>query len=229
MGAPKQKWTPEEEAALLEGVDKYGAGKWSEILRDPDLRVKLATRSNVDLKDKWRNINVTAQGCGSRERARMAFKKSSQLAKQNKQLHEVLITNAFERSDTLLDSKHKSCHSPISPRPDCLPRLENLILEAVSNLNRGLGCNKSAIQAYVKENFKMNPGVKKLISSVLKSLIENGRLVEAPGRCYRIAEIPGNSSSTGLIPKSSHVLCLPAICHSKQHSVPSFDSLRRCI
>eukprot|EP00252_Welwitschia_mirabilis_P012014 TRINITY_DN2672_c0_g1_i1.p1 TRINITY_DN2672_c0_g1~~TRINITY_DN2672_c0_g1_i1.p1 ORF type:complete len:196 (-),score=57.36 TRINITY_DN2672_c0_g1_i1:254-841(-) len=98
MGAPKQKWTPEEEAALLEGVDKYGAGKWSEILRDPDLRVKLATRSNVDLK--------------------------------------------------------------------------------------------------------------------------------APGRCYRIAEIPGNSSSTGLIPKSSHVLCLPAICHSKQHSVPTFDSLR---
>ncbi|KAF3614459.1 putative ADP-ribosylation factor-like protein 8A-like [Capsicum annuum] len=50
MGAPKQKWTAEEEAALKAGVAKYGVGKWSTILKDPEFAVVLRSRSNVDLK-----------------------------------------------------------------------------------------------------------------------------------------------------------------------------------
>lgn len=50
MGAPKQKWTHEEEAALRTGVEKYGPGKWRAILRDPILSSCLSSRSNVDLK-----------------------------------------------------------------------------------------------------------------------------------------------------------------------------------
>jgi hypothetical protein len=50
MGAPKQRWTPEEEAALKAGVAKHGPGKWRTILRDPDFSVLLRLRSNVDLK-----------------------------------------------------------------------------------------------------------------------------------------------------------------------------------
>lgn len=50
MGAPKQKWTSEEEAALKAGVSKYGVGKWSTILKDPEFATILCTRSNVDLK-----------------------------------------------------------------------------------------------------------------------------------------------------------------------------------
>lgn len=50
MGAPKQKWTSEEEAALKAGVAKYGVGKWSTILKDPEFAVVLRSRSNVDLK-----------------------------------------------------------------------------------------------------------------------------------------------------------------------------------
>jgi hypothetical protein len=50
MGAPKQKWTAEEEAALKAGVVKYGAGKWRTILTDPDFSTILRMRSNVDLK-----------------------------------------------------------------------------------------------------------------------------------------------------------------------------------
>jgi len=75
MGAPKQRWTPEEEAALKAGVAKHGPGKWRTILRDPDFSTLLRLRSNVDLKDKWRNLSVTAGGYGSREKARMALKK----------------------------------------------------------------------------------------------------------------------------------------------------------
>lgn len=50
MGAPKQKWTSEEEAALKAGVAKYGVGKWSTILKDPEFAPVLRARSNVDLK-----------------------------------------------------------------------------------------------------------------------------------------------------------------------------------
>lgn len=50
MGAPKQKWTPEEEAALKAGVLKHGTGKWRTILSDPQFSSVLKSRSNVDLK-----------------------------------------------------------------------------------------------------------------------------------------------------------------------------------
>lgn len=50
MGAPKQKWTAEEEAALKAGVLKHGAGKWRTILTDPEFSGILHLRSNVDLK-----------------------------------------------------------------------------------------------------------------------------------------------------------------------------------
>lgn len=54
MGAPKQRWTAEEEAALKAGVAKHGTGKWRTILRDPEFTALLRLRSNVDLK-----INMT--------------------------------------------------------------------------------------------------------------------------------------------------------------------------
>jgi len=50
MGAPKQKWTSEEEAALKAGVAKHGVGKWRTIVKDPEFNRVLFLRSNVDLK-----------------------------------------------------------------------------------------------------------------------------------------------------------------------------------
>eukprot|EP00793_Prasinoderma_coloniale_P005551 PRCOL_00004959-RA len=64
--APKQKWTDEEETALRAGVAKYGPGKWRSIQKDTKLGPLLATRSNVDLKDKWRNICVNPKHGGGR-------------------------------------------------------------------------------------------------------------------------------------------------------------------
>ena len=49
MGAPKQRWTSEEEAALRTGVAKHGVGNWRTILNDPELSSVLRYRSNVDL------------------------------------------------------------------------------------------------------------------------------------------------------------------------------------
>lgn len=50
MGAPKHKWTPEEEEALMAGVLKHGPGKWRYILADSEYSSVLHSRSNVDLK-----------------------------------------------------------------------------------------------------------------------------------------------------------------------------------
>ncbi|CAN1343006.1 Telomere repeat-binding factor 2 [Linum perenne] len=82
MGAPKQKWTAEEEAALKAGVVKHGTGKWRTILMDPEFSSVLRLRSNVDLKDKWRNINVTAIW-GSRQKAKLALKSGSLTPKRD--------------------------------------------------------------------------------------------------------------------------------------------------
>lgn len=50
MGNQKQKWTSEEEEALLAGIAKHGPGKWKNILKDPEFAPCLASRSNIDLK-----------------------------------------------------------------------------------------------------------------------------------------------------------------------------------
>ncbi|CAM8978785.1 unnamed protein product [Rhodiola kirilowii] len=74
MGNQKLKWTAEEEEALVAGIDKHGTGKWKNILLDTEFSSALKNRSNIDLKDKWRNMSVSA--CGERPRS----SKSSHLA-----------------------------------------------------------------------------------------------------------------------------------------------------
>lgn len=54
----KQRWSQEEEAALQKGVSRHGAGKWRLIQKDRELGPLLISRSNVDLKDKWRNLTA---------------------------------------------------------------------------------------------------------------------------------------------------------------------------
>lgn len=53
----KKKWTKEENEALEAGVEKHGFGKWSEIKKDPSYADILSERTNVDFKDKFRNVH----------------------------------------------------------------------------------------------------------------------------------------------------------------------------
>ncbi|EIE25382.1 hypothetical protein COCSUDRAFT_61601 [Coccomyxa subellipsoidea C-169] len=75
LGVSKQKWTEEEERALRTGVERFGVGKWRLIQKDEILGPQLINRSNVDLKDKWRNLNMDVFGSrgdkrGSRAKGR---------------------------------------------------------------------------------------------------------------------------------------------------------------
>ena len=50
----KRKFTDDEEQAIIEGVRLYGEGKWSQIKAFASSR--LADRTTVQIKDKWRTI-----------------------------------------------------------------------------------------------------------------------------------------------------------------------------
>ncbi|KAK1363710.1 MYB transcription factor [Heracleum sosnowskyi] len=58
MARDRLNWSADEEDALRDGVTKHGVGKWRDILDDPELSTALILRTNVDLKDKWRNMNL---------------------------------------------------------------------------------------------------------------------------------------------------------------------------
>ncbi|CAN1141878.1 Single myb histone 5 [Linum perenne] len=51
----KRKWSSEEEAALKNSIKEFGAGFWKEILNSR--RDEFNERTEVDLKDKWRNMS----------------------------------------------------------------------------------------------------------------------------------------------------------------------------
>ncbi|XP_077253807.1 telomere repeat-binding factor 1-like isoform X2 [Tasmannia lanceolata] len=188
MGAPKQKWTSEEESALKAGVVKHGAGNWRIILRDPEFSGVLSLRSNVDLKDKWRNMSVTANGWGSREKTRLALKRSQRTPGYDDDPM-ALSTEVESFEDEIVDAKPLSISSgtlQISGTKRSIPRLDNLILEAITKLKEPNGSNKTAIAMYIEDQYWAPPNFKRFLSAKLKALTSTGKLIKVK-RKYRIA------------------------------------------
>ncbi|XP_057466095.1 telomere repeat-binding factor 1-like [Actinidia eriantha] len=187
MGAPKQKWTPEEEAALRSGIVKHGAGKWRTILKDPEFNGVLYLRSNVDLKDKWRNMSVMANGWGSREKARLALKRMQPIFKQDE--NPMALSNVGQSDEEIDDAKPLavSTGSPqIGVPKRSMIRLDNLIMEAMNSLKEPGGSNKTTIATYIEEEYWAPPNFKRLLSAKLKFLTASGKLIKMK-RKYRIA------------------------------------------
>ncbi|GMY38732.1 telomere repeat-binding factor 1-like isoform X3 [Fagus crenata] len=192
MGAPKQKWTQEEEAALKAGVIKHGAGKWRTILKDPEFSGVLYLRSNVDLKDKWRNMSVMANGWGSREKARLAVKRVPQVPKQEE--NSMALGNG-QSDEELVDTKPvlvSSDRVQVAAPKRSIVRLDNLIFEAITSLKESGGSNKTTIATYIEEQYWAPPDFKRLLSAKLKYLTANGKLIKVKRR-YRIAPTPSFS------------------------------------
>ncbi|CAL5366683.1 unnamed protein product [Camellia sinensis] len=219
MGAPKQKWTSEEEAALKAGVAKYGAGKWSTILKDPEFSASLHSRSNVDLKvedaklwtlvdvveygqDKWRNMNVAANGWGSRHRgSRVALITYQPISKHDDMplsivgQSEVEIVDAKPLSVSSGTSQNDCPKKPITRQlKEFTPeKLDNLILEAITNLKEPRGSSRAAIAMYIE------------------LLTENGKLIKVKHQ-YRIAptskhsDVKKDSSPSLLDGKQKNIL-----------------------
>ncbi|KAL3843846.1 hypothetical protein ACJIZ3_001249 [Penstemon smallii] len=184
MGAPKQKWTPEEEAALKAGVLKHGPGKWRTILKDPQFSRVLYLRSNVDLKDKWRNMSVMANGWGSRERARLALKRTRHAPKFGES-----YSTASQSDEEMVDARSLDASGSSSPNDGpkrSIMRLDNLIMDAINNLREPSGSNKTNIAAYIEDQYWAPPNFKRILSGKLKRMAAAGKLIKMK-RKYRIA------------------------------------------
>ncbi|KAJ0010696.1 hypothetical protein Pint_33666 [Pistacia integerrima] len=181
MGAPKQKWTQEEEAALKAGVIKHGAGKWRTILKDPEFSGVLYLRSNVDLKDKWRNMSVMTNGWGSREKSRLAIKRTAHAPKLEENSLSLAANAALSDEEEILDVKPVTVSGvpQIAAAPKrSIVRLDNLIMEAITTLKEPGGSNKTSIAAYIEEQYWAPPDFKRLLSAKLKYLAATGKLIK---------------------------------------------------
>ncbi|XP_023739039.2 telomere repeat-binding factor 1 [Lactuca sativa] len=193
MGAPKQKWTSEEEAALKAGVLKHGAGKWRTILKDPEFSSVLYLRSNVDLKDKWRNMSVMANGWGSREKARLALKRVQHVPKDDNPLSLTPADPSDEDSGDVRPLQSSSGSPQVGASKRSMIRLDNLIMEAINNLKEHGGSNKTTIGTYIEEQYWAPPNFKRLLSMKLKFLTATGKLIKTK-RKYKIASANASSS-----------------------------------
>lgn len=195
MGAPKQRWTAEEEAALKAGIAKHGAGKWSAILKDPEFSCVLYSRSNVDLKDKWRNICVMPFGRNFRDRATTTSKKPRKTSKLQNKVKVISVSEDF--SEETGDAK--PIVFPVEPVLQVAPKIldipkisdekiDNMILEAIANSKEPTGSNKTAIAMYIECLGVLPPDFKQDLSERLKRMTESGKLVKVKHN-YSIAPI----------------------------------------
>ncbi|KAK1363711.1 hypothetical protein POM88_039272 [Heracleum sosnowskyi] len=108
MARGRIQWTAKEEAALRDGVTKYGVGKWRRILDDPELSTALILRTNVDLKDKWRYM-ITKGSRNGYKPVQKNFKKTSRQYKKS-----VALTVAQPEAPAII---HKSVEDGDSDQP----------------------------------------------------------------------------------------------------------------
>ncbi|GLT55981.1 hypothetical protein SLA2020_290580 [Shorea laevis] len=180
MGNQKQKWTSDEEEALLAGVSKHGPGKWKNILRDPEFAPFLTQRSNIDLKDKWRNLSVSTASQGSREKSRQLKVKLLPAASITNtpnsapaRAHNVSSDITMEDpSNSALDGKNA-------------PRYNAMIFEALTNIKDANGADISTIISYIEQRHEIQANFRRSISSRLRRLVSQGRL-EKVQNCYKI-------------------------------------------
>ncbi|KAF8704897.1 hypothetical protein HU200_031138 [Digitaria exilis] len=201
MGAPKQRWTSEEEGALRTGVAKHGVGNWRTILNDPELGPILCSRSNVDLKDKWRNMNVTVTASSSRDKARSTVKKT-RAAPKNNDNSAAISTITSDADDEIVDVKPIASVSSeawnASNSKKSHSRLDNIIMEAIKNLNEPAGSHRTTIANYIEEQYWPPNDFDHLLSAKLKDLAASGKLLKV-NRKYRIA--PSSPRLEGRTPK----------------------------
>ncbi|KAF5466419.1 hypothetical protein F2P56_016345 [Juglans regia] len=180
MGNQKQKWTAEEEEALLAGVAKHGPGKWKNILKDPDFAPFLTHRSNIDLKDKWRNLSVSTSGQGSKDKSRAAKVKTTIAAPLPNVQNSSPAAPLRHNTDTVMDDPSNGTQEGKNA-----PRYNAMIFEALSAIEDKIGSDISAIVHFIERRHEVPQNFRRLLSSRLRRLVAQGKL-EKVQNCYKI-------------------------------------------
>ncbi|XP_058748938.1 telomere repeat-binding factor 4-like [Vicia villosa] len=188
MGNQKQKWTPEEEEALHQGVQKHGTGKWKNILRDKEFAEKLCSRSNIDLKDKWRNLSVFP-GQNSKDKSRTPKSKSLVIASASPATPaSPAPLNVIMQNVTPVPQIQTPTSQP-SQIEDAPPQYNSMIFEALSTIKDANGSDLSAIVSFIeqKHNLPQNQNFRRTLGSKLRRLVTQGKL-EKVQNSYKIKD-----------------------------------------
>ncbi|XP_042000767.1 telomere repeat-binding factor 5-like [Salvia splendens] len=185
MGNPKQKWTAEEEEALRAGVAKHGAGKWKIIHRDPEFHHLLSSRSNIDLKDKWRNLFPSGQGPRDKSKATKAKRNPADAPATP------LPTSQTSGSVTL-SSQDVVMIDSLRPFPEGInaAKYNTVKFEALSTLIDLNGLDSSAIASFIEQKHEVpiqprpNQSIGRLVDTVEEA---------AASAAYQIAEAENKS------------------------------------
>ncbi|KAL0337261.1 UNVERIFIED_CONTAM: Telomere repeat-binding factor 4 [Sesamum calycinum] len=185
MGNPKQKWTSEEEEALRAGVAKHGAGKWKNIQRDPEFNHLLFARSNIDLKDKWRNLSV-ANGQGPRDKARTPKAKANPADAPATPLSITQTSASITPSsqDASSDVVMLDSSKPL-PEGNNAAKYNAMVFEALSALKEPNGSDSSAIATFIEQRQEVPQNFKRVLTSRLRRLVQQNKL-EKVQNCYRL-------------------------------------------
>uniref|UniRef100_A0A0D9V4R4 MYB transcription factor n=1 Tax=Leersia perrieri TaxID=77586 RepID=A0A0D9V4R4_9ORYZ len=203
MGAPKQKWTSEEEEALRRGVLKHGAGKWRTIQKDPEFSPVLSSRSNIDLKDKWRNLSFSANGLGSRDKLKIPrIKGPSSSTSPSSQTPLLLPPNKV--ADAL-----PSAESEKSSQDPKIPKYSSMVIEALCEIGDPNGSDIDAICHYIEQRHEVQANFRRLLTAKLRRLIA-AKKIEKIDRSYKITESYAAKASNGTkSPSPKKVLAKP--------------------
>ncbi|KAL7133208.1 hypothetical protein ABFS83_12G124900 [Erythranthe nasuta] len=198
MGNPKQKWTAEEEEALRAGVAKHGVGKWKLIQRDPVFNQLLFARSNIDLKDKWRNLSV-ANGQGPRDKTKITKPKANPVDAPATPLPAVAQpSTAVAPSSQDVVTTDVVMLDPSKPLPEGnnAAKYNAMIYEALSTLKEPNGSHSGAIATYIEQRYEVPQKFKRVLSSRLRRLVEQDKL-EKVENCYKMK---GDDASMTKVP-----------------------------
>ncbi|XP_042052199.1 telomere repeat-binding factor 4-like [Salvia splendens] len=185
MGNPKQKWTAEEEEALRAGVAKHGAGKWKNIQRDPEFNHLLFARSNIDLKDKWRNLSV-ASGQGLRDKPKATKGKANPAEAPATPLPTAQTSGSAAPSSKGASSDVVMMDSS-KPLPEGIgaAKCTAMIFEALSTLNDLKGSDSSAIASFIEKRYEVPHNFRRSLTSRLRTLVQQDKL-EKVNNYYKI-------------------------------------------
>lgn len=185
MGNPKQKWTSEEEEALRAGVKKHGTGKWKNIQKDPEFSHLLNSRSNIDLKDKWRNLTVSASnGSGPRDKSRSQKLKVTSDATAAPLPITQPTASAPISHDVSVDANTDDGSKCPSDGKAC-SKYNAMIYEALSTLKETNGSETSTIMNFIEQRHEVPPNFRRILTNRLRRLTTQDKL-EKVGSCYRI-------------------------------------------
>ncbi|CAF2064460.1 unnamed protein product [Brassica napus] len=185
MGNQKLKWTGDEEEALRAGIEKHGPGKWKNILRDPEFADQLSNRSNIDLKDKWRNLCVAPATQCSNDKSRTRKVKEEGVTLASLSPTAAAATPppyANSSSSSPATSLPRSASSDFSVDNNFVvdnknaPRYDAMIFEAISELADPNGSDVGSIFSFIEPRHEVPPTFRRVLSSRLRRLAAQGKL-----------------------------------------------------